>query len=131
MDKEIQYYGGILVNAKELLGEKFLKELLELIGNNHIKSDRAIQEADIRVYTFKKGNRTNSFYDELEEYEDERELFLVYAKKYRYMYSNSNKFFLTMYLLQGISIETIEKEPNLLQDYLQKVRSYINQELLW
>ena len=36
-----------------------------------------------------------------------------------------------MYLLQGISMETIEKEPILLQDYLQKVRAYINHELLW
>jgi len=131
MDKDIQYYGGKLVNAKELLGEKFLGEQLELIGNSRDKSDRAVQEDDIQVYTFERGNRTNSFYDELKECEDKRILFLVYSKKYRYVYSNSNKFFLTMYLLQGISIETIEKNPILLQDYLQKVRSYINQELLW
>lgn len=131
MDKDIQYYGGKLVNAKELLGEKFLGEQLELIGNSRDKSDRAVREDDIQVYLFNRCNRTSPFYDELRECEDERDLFLVYAKKYHYVYSNSNKFFLTMYLLQGISMETIEKEPILLQDYLQKVRAYINHELLW
>ena len=61
MDKDIQYYGGKLVNAKELLGEKFLGEQLELIGNSRDKSDRAVREDDIQVYLFNRCNRTNPF----------------------------------------------------------------------
>lgn len=111
-------------NLKEFFGENFYNILLQtIIACN--EEAKEISEDDIRLFLIPKAENTKKFYKDMDELNNKEILYLIYDKKHNYLDSNSNEFFLLMWLLKGLTLEEVSEKPYLLKDYMQKVTAYL------
>lgn len=113
------------VDVKDYLGDKPFNMLLKVIDEGYNNYSEPVTENDIQLFLVKRTEKTEKFYEELKENEIDETLYLIYDKKHNYMTSNSNRFFLEMWLLKGLDVDEVVEKPYLLTDYVLKVRSYL------
>lgn len=118
-------YCAIKANGIDYFGEKIYKHIMRIIDESYNETGIPVLENDIAFYLIPKNVKTQMFYEELTRNKDKRQLYLIFDKTHNYMESNSNQFFLEMWLLKGLTIEEVKEDPLLLSDYILKVRTYL------
>lgn len=78
-------------------------------------------------FAIERNDASEPYYEEISDSLFPDMVYIIFEEKSGFLYTNSNRLFTELHLLRGLTMEDVLEDPVLLEDYVCKVKRYLQQ----